>query len=1147
MGARDLVKQKKAKDTLHFSGAVLAQILDRADEAIISIDEAQVISRFNKGAAIIFGYSQDEIIGQSLDLLIPDRFVEAHRRHIVQFADSPGSSRPMAQRGRVSGRRKDGSEFPAEASISKLEVAGKRTFTVFLRDVTERWNLEQELERKNSILSTQKEASLDAILLVDEDGKIISFNQRFVDLWTIPDAVIESQSDTRAIQSVLDKLEEPQEFLERVKYLYEHKGEKSQDVIRTKDGRTIDRFTSPVFGPEGKYFGRIWYFRDITERQRAEDALRRTVTELSEAQRVAHVGSWRLDLTTNQVVWSEELYRMLHLEPESTPPPYTEHQRLFAPESWEQLNAALLRTRETGVPYELELEMIRTDGSRGWMLARGEPLRDEANRIVALRGTAQDITDRKRAEQNLQQREAQLRAFLNESPSLMFMKDMQGRYVFANYRFEQAFGLRPEQILFHTDAEIFAQEQAARFVAQDARVLSARSALVTEEVAQYLDGPHTNLTAKFPIFDVDGTIINLGGIATDVTDWKHAVVSLERANRALRVLSAVNQALTRAESEHVLLGRVCSVLVELGGYCMAWIGFVEHDEAKSIRPVAQTGYEAGYLENVAITWANSERGRGPTGTAARTGKIQVSMNIGSDPRMAVWRDDALKRGYASSIALPLVHETVTIGVLSIYARETDAFQHDEVKLLEELAADLAFGIVTHRSHVERHRAEARAERLANYDSLTELPNRVQLIVRLGAAIEGARLRGDPLALLTLSIDRFSEIQDGIGIAGSDDLLKNIAARLRRAVDDGNFLARMSGESFALVIPKADAGFARASAARLQEALSHPFEFAGVPLDVQSTVGVALYPSHGGDPDSLIRRSDIAIRQARAAGLDYALYSGEGETESPSRLTLLAELRRAIKDGKLVLFYQPKIDVLAGSVCGVEALVRWQHPERGLVPPNDFIPLAEHTGLIRPITYWVMDAALKQIVDWRQLGIEIPIAVNVSPNNLRDPEFLGHLEALREKSGTNFDLLELELTETAVMEDPARSHAALARIRDMGARISIDDFGTGHSSLSYIATLPVHALKIDRVFVLNMMQQARHRAVVAAAISLAHALELKVVAEGIESADQAEALIGQGCDELQGYFFCKPLPAEQFVQWQAAFSWERFGLGGPKRH
>ena len=747
-----------------------------------------------------------------------------------------------------------------------------------------------------------------------------------------------------------------------------------------------------------------------------EDALRRTVTDLSEAQRVAQVGSWRMDSATNRVVWTQELYRMLGLDPRLPPPAYTEHQRLFTPESWNQLSAALPRTLETGVPYKLELEMVRPDGSKGWMLARGEPLRDGSGRIVGARGTAQEITDRKRAE-----------------------------------------------------------------------------------------------------------------------------ISLRRANRALRVLSEVNQALVRGESESGLLDKACKVLVEVGGYHLAWIGFVEHDADKSVRPVAQTGYEAGYLENAAITWANTERGRGPTGTAARTKRVQISNNIATDARMLPWRADALKRGYASSIALPLVGEAGALGVLSIYAAEADAFDADEVGLLQELAEDLAFGIVTHRSNVERQRAEARAERLAKFDALTELPNRTQLIIHLGAALENARLGGDAMALLALRADRFDEIQDGIGIAGADELLKKIVSRLRGAVGDSGFIARIAGESFAIVIAPADAEGARENAARLHRVMSEPFDYAGIPLDVQATIGVALYPMHGADPDSLLRRSDIAVRQARAAGNDYALYSGTSETESPQRLTLLAELRRAIRDDVLLLHYQPKIDVRDGRVAGAEALVRWPHPGREMVPPSEFIPLAEHTGLIKPITQWVLDAALNQIVAWRRLGIDNPIAVNVSTNNLRDPDFPALLEALHAKSGARLDLLEFEITETALMADPARSREVLARIRDLGVRISIDDFGTGYSSLSYIATLPIHALKIDRSFVLNMMREPRHRAVVAAAISLAHSLQLKVVAEGIETAEQAEALAELGCDELQGYFFSRPLPAGEFQRWYSEFEWASFEL------
>lgn len=376
----------------------LAGLLDIAEDAVISVDSAQIVTFFNRGAAKTFGFAPSEIIGKRLDLLIPTRFVEAHRRHLIDFGESSESSRMMGQRGQIWGRRKDGSEFPAEASISKWGTGGEEIFTVFLRDISGRWKAQREIEYLNTLLAAQQEASLDAILVVDEKGVMTSFNRQYVELWGIPPEVVASRSDKRVLQSVLDKLEDPKEFLARVSYLYEHRNETSSEEILLKDGRILDRHSTPMFDRDGGYLGRVWYFRDITNRDRTEDSLRRTVAELNEAQRVAHVGSWRLDSVTNQVVWTEELYRMLGLDPGQPPPPYTEHQRLFTPESWKQLNTALPRAQETGVPYELELEMVRPDGAKGWMLARGEPQRDETGRIVGVRGTAQDITERKRAE-----------------------------------------------------------------------------------------------------------------------------------------------------------------------------------------------------------------------------------------------------------------------------------------------------------------------------------------------------------------------------------------------------------------------------------------------------------------------------------------------------------------------------------------------------------------------------------------------------------------------------------------------------------------------------------------------------------------------------------------------------------------------------
>jgi diguanylate cyclase (GGDEF)-like protein len=480
-------------------------------------------------------------------------------------------------------------------------------------------------------------------------------------------------------------------------------------------------------------------------------------------------------------------------------------------------------------------------------------------------------------------------------------------------------------------------------------------------------------------------------------------------------------------------------------------------------------------------------------------------------------------------------------VLSIYSKETDAFDDEELTLLQELSEDLAFGVLTHRSNAERRRAEARVERLTNFDPVTALPNRGRLVTHLEEAVGQARLQESSMALMTIGLDRFSDIQEGVGITGADEVMKHVAQRLKEVVGDGNFLARASAESFAVVIPIADTERAHDIAIKVQLAMNEPLEYAGIPLVVQATNGVALFPEHGDDAAALMRRSDIAIRQARAADTAYALYNGKGESESPQRLKLLAQLRQAIRNDELVLYSQPKIDVLSGTVVAVEALLRWPNPAGGMTPPGRFIPLAESTGLIKPITRWVLDAAWKQILRWQSLGLEVPVAINVSPANLRDPDFLDQLVALHARKSARLDLLQVEVTETALMTDPARAHVVLERIRDLGIQIYIDDFGTGYSSLSYIATLPIHALKIDRSFILGMMRHERHRAVVAASISLAHTLGLKVVAEGIETIDQARAVIDLGCDEIQGYLFSKPLPVDEFLVWNAAFNWERYGL------
>ena len=602
---------------------------------------------------------------------------------------------------------------------------------------------------------------------------------------------------------------------------------------------------------------------------------------------------------------------------------------------------------------------------------------------------------------------------------------------------------------------------------------------------------------------------------------------LRRVNRALRVLGECNQTLVRAEAEPVLLEDVCRILVEHGGYRMAWVGYAQTDADRRVRPMAKAGTETAYLEGALISWADDDRGRGPTGAAIRTGRTQVNRDFRANPDMAPWREAALERGFLSSIALPLKGEGAPLGVLCVYAAEPDAFDTSEVQLLDELAQDLGFGIATLRARAAHRRAEAMVARLAYFDSLTGLPNRTHLLERMDRAIASAGEGGAPFALLTLNVNRFNDIQIGLGVGHGDEVLKQLAERLGAVPGDGAFLARISGDVFGVLVENGDRGRVREVADRLHAALAEPFRVAGILLDVQASVGAALFPEHAADAGALLVRSNIASRAARNTGDGYAIYSGTPDAESPRQLALLGELRRAIASDELVLHYQPKIDLRTGVVVGTEALVRWRHPERGLVPPAEFIPAAERTGLIRPLTYRVLDDALRQAGEWAGRGLRVPVAINISPSSLRDPEFLHRIEQSQQRWAAGPGALQFEITESTLMEDPARSHDALLQVRDRGISIYIDDFGTGYSSLSYIATLPIQGLKIDRSFISGMLSNAQVRSVVEATISLAHTLQMRVVAEGVETREQADALAAMGCDEAQGFFYGRPVVAEEF--------------------
>jgi diguanylate cyclase (GGDEF)-like protein/PAS domain S-box-containing protein len=430
---------------------------------------------------------------------------------------------------------------------------------------------------------------------------------------------------------------------------------------------------------------------------------------------------------------------------------------------------------------------------------------------------------------------------------------------------------------------------------------------------------------------------------------------------------------------------------------------------------------------------------------------------------------------------------------------------------------------------DRRRAEARLEHQASHDLLTGLPNRARLHAAVDALVgEGAS--PTPFALLVLDLDRFKEINDTLGHFRGDLLLQSIGERLSAVLGQRDLLARLGDDEFAVLLPEADVQRAQNVTHQLLRALEQPFVLEGATLGVNASVGIAVYPAHGRDADTLLRHADMALYVAKDSRLELAVYAPEHDAHSPERLALKTELREAIQRDELVLHYQPQIDIRSGVLLGAEALVRWRHPEQGMLPPSAFVPLAEQTRLIRPLSRWLVRAALRQVAAWRGAGRDLLVTLNLSVYDLQDGRLV---ELIREQLGAQgvpADRVCLEITESALLADPRRASALVAQLRRLGVRIAIDDFGTGYSSLSYLKDLPVDELKIDQSFVRGMASDPGSRAIVRAVVDLAADLDLRVVAEGVEDRSTWEILAALGCDLAQGYYFLPPVPPDELPAW-----------------
>jgi diguanylate cyclase (GGDEF)-like protein/PAS domain S-box-containing protein len=613
-------------------------------------------------------------------------------------------------------------------------------------------------------------------------------------------------------------------------------------------------------------------------------------------------------------------------------------------------------------------------------------------------------------------------------------------------------------------------------------------------------------------------------VVRDITQRVQQEERIARLTRIHTVLSGINSTIVRVRDRQELFNEACRIAVEHGNFGMAWIGLYD-PAAQEVTPVAWAGFEASeYLGGVKSPIRDDlPQGRGILAQAIKSRKPVFDNDITADPEVGgKRRAEAIGRGYRSVIVLPLIVEGEVVGSLSLFAKESKFFDDEEIKLLTELAGDVSFAL----DHIAK---EQKLDYLAYYDSLTGLPNRTLFNDRLEQRVSAARKDRKGFAVVMLDLERFRNINETLGRQAGDDLLRQVGQRVKNTLEETDILANVGGDHFAIATRRGEEGGDAAHILErvLSAAFGQPFQIGGNDLRVGARTGVSIYPADGADADSLLRNAEAALRKAKASGERYLFYQPKMNAAVAENLLLENRLRQALEKEQFVLHYQPKVDLAKGVVSGLEALIRWNDPETGLVPPIRFIPLLEETGMILDVGRWAVRKALEDYRKWHARGLQPPrIAVNVSPIQIRQKDFVSVVRDAISEFPAGSHGLDLEITEGLIMDDIEGNIEKLRALRDGGVDIAIDDFGTGYSSLGYLARLPVNALKVDRSFIITMVKSADSMAIVSAIISLAHSLKLKVIAEGVETEDQRNWLKRLECDEMQGYLFSRPLPAAE---------------------
>jgi diguanylate cyclase (GGDEF)-like protein/PAS domain S-box-containing protein len=1086
---RDISRRQELDEILRHERHFLRLVIDASPNMIFVKDRDGRFLLANTALAAAYGVGVSEIEGQTnayfhanqeeLEAFLrDDREVIDHRRgklidaEPVTFAD-----------GTVHWFRTTKSPL-IDADGHCTQVLGICT------DISDLKQAQSELARSQDLLAAIIDNTPAVIFVKDTAGRYLLVNQRYSDLHHVSNDELRGRTDFDLF---------PHEVAAAVRdadhaVLADGVARELEEAIPMDDGlHTMLALKFPLRDASGEVYAVCGVATDITERKRSEAALQalyqnleQRVAERTEELRAAEE-RLREAIALNANILATSTVGVMAYRQDGqcvlANPAAAEliggsqeqllAQNLYRIDSWRRAGLLDLATKAASEGRRMEMESRFTSGfgKEVWVRAQVSPFvsGNEPHLLLVLH----DITEQRSATEALSERERAFRSLADNVPDNIARWDCDGELIYLNRTLEQTLGITLAEIQGRSTAELWPD---GRFDLLLAAVRWVAASGESRDFDQIVPGPdglvRYHMIRMVPETDPDGRIVSVLGVGRDLTDQK-------RTEEQLRLAASV----FHSSAEGVLITDTDGIIL-------------------SVNPAFTkiTGYPESEVVGQRPSLLRSQHHR-----AEFYGEMWHILRT-----QGHWQGEIWNRRKGGEVYL----QWMTINRID----DEDGNPVRYVSVFHDIT--------------EMRRKDERIHHLAFHDALTGLPNRALMLDRLQHAINRCQREAGRLAVTFIDLDRFKSVNDGLGHDIGDLLLQEVAQRIEGRLRAMDTVARLGGDEFVVLMEDlGEAGQCASLAEQLIAAIRAPMQLRGHSVEIGASMGMAFFPEDGDDPLELMKRADMAMYAAKAAGRNtYRFFQEDMLQRTTQRLNLEMDLRRAISCGNLELHYQPKLALGSGKVVGVEALVRWRHPERGLLPPGEFIPLAEDSGLIVELGNWVLDEACRQAAVWHSQGWMLPIAVNISARQLEAGDLVEHISALVPRHGIAASDLEIELTESTVMSNPASVAELLGRLRAIGVTVAVDDFGTGYSSLAYLRRLPIDVLKIDRSFVMDADHDDEDAQIVRTIVALGQALRLTLVAEGIENQRQADLLLGLGCDIAQGYHYSPPLPAADLARW-----------------